>query len=179
MLYFRLIYVVLLIIIIIGGNYSLLFYAAVMVASIEYLNRQKAFKNLPNYGIFNVIFVSYLVFIVLNRSRNFKFGVYTEGSLNIAEHGFFALIICSKLLLYFHLFSKYALKTKAIFAFISFNLIGLFNEIFQNQLNHRPLFLFIEDARKDMIVNGLGSLLFLIILALNHFYFLRIKQLIK
>jgi hypothetical protein len=166
----RLIYAALLIVIILAGNYSLLYYAIVMVASIEFLNSQKVFKNLPNYTIFNVIFITYLVFIIINRSRHFKFGAYTEGTLNIAEHGFFALIICSKLLLYFHLFSKYSFKLKAIFAFIAFNLIGLINEIFQNKLNHRPLFLFIEDARKDMIVNGLGSLLFLIILALNHFY---------
>jgi hypothetical protein len=166
----RFIYALLLVVIILGGNYSLLYYAAVMVASIEFLNSRKAFKDLPNYRIFNLIFVSYLVFIILNRSRNVKFSVYTEGSLNIAEHSFFALIICSKLLLYLHLFSKFSFKLKAIFAFIAFNLIGFLNEIFQNQLNHRALFEFIEDARKDMIVNGLGSLLFLILLATNHFY---------
>ncbi len=169
MLYLHLIYALLLIIIILGGNHSLLYYATVMVGSIEFLNRQKAFRNLPNYGIFNVIFIGYLVFIILNRSRHIKFGAYTEGSLNIAEHGFFALIICSKLLLYLHLFSKYSFRIKAISIVFIFNLIGLINEIFQNQLNHRPLSLFIEDARKDMIVNGLGSFLFLIILTLNHF----------
>ncbi len=168
MLYSRLIIAALLIIILINGNYSLLYYAAVMVASIEFLNSQKAFKMLPNYTLFNVIFMTYLVFIILNRSRHFKWGEFTEGSLNIVEHGFFALIICLKLLLYFHLFSNYSFRLKAIFAALMFNLIGFINEIFQNSLNHRPLFLFIEDARKDMIVNVLGSLLFLILLGLNH-----------
>ena len=166
----RLIYAALLIIILMNGNYSLLYYAAVMVTSIEFLNSQKAFKNLPNYAIYNGVFIGYLIFIILNRSRHFKFSAYTEGSLNIAEHGFFALIICLKLLLYFHLFSNYSFRLKAIFAALIFNLIGLINEIFQNWLNHRALFLFIEDARKDLIINFLGTVLFLILLSLNHFF---------
>jgi hypothetical protein len=164
----RLIYAALLIVILINGNYSLLYYAAVMVASIEFLNSKKAFKSLPNYTIYNGVFIGFLVFIILNRSRHFKLSEFTEGSLNIAEHGFFAFIICLKLLLYFHLFSNYPFRLKAIFAALMFNLIGLINEIFQSWLNHRAFFLFIEDARKDMIVNGLGSLLFLILLGLNH-----------
>ena len=164
----RLIYAALLIIILINGNYSLLYYCAVMIASIEFLNSQKAFKNLPNYTIYNGVFMVYLAFIILNRSRHFKFTVFTEGSLNIAEHGFFALIICLKLLLYFHLFSNYSFRLKAIFAVLIFNLVGLINEIFQNWLNGLPFFFFTEDARKDMTVNVLGSILFLILLGLNH-----------
>jgi hypothetical protein len=166
----RLIYAALLIIILINGNYALLYYAAVMVASIEFLNSQKAFKSLPNYTIFNGIFMGYLVFIILNRSRHVKFSVYTEGSINIAEHSFFALIICLKLLLYFHLFSNYSVRLKAIFAALMLNLVGFINEIFQNWLNSLPFFFFTEDARKDMVVNALGSILFLILLRLNHLY---------
>jgi hypothetical protein len=165
----RLIIAALLIIILIGGHYTYLYYAAVMIGSIDYLNRQKAFKSLPNFKIFNAIFVGYLAFIAINRSRHFKMSAYTEGVVNIAEHGFFALIICLKLLLYFHLFSKLSLRLKAILVALLFNLIGVMNEIFQSWLNERPLFVFIEDACKDMTVNVLGTILFLILLGLNHF----------
>ncbi len=170
MLNLRLIYSAIIVLIIVGGHYYLLYYAAVMITSIEFLNSQKAFKNLPNYLIFNAMSIGYLIFIALNRSRHFKFSENTEGVINIAEHAFFALIICLKLLLYFHLFSNYSFKIKTIFAIITFNLIGLFNEIFQNYLNHRALFLFIEDARKDMIINVLGTILFLLILTISQFF---------
>jgi hypothetical protein len=165
----RLMIATLLIVILIGGHYTYLYYAAVMIGSIEFLNRQKAFQKLPNFKVFNAVFVGYLAFIAFNRSRHFKMSDYTEGVINIAEHGFFALIICLKLLLYFHLFSKLSLQLKAILVAILFNLIGVINEVFQNWLNARPLFLFIEDACKDMAVNALGTVLFLIILGLNHF----------
>jgi hypothetical protein len=165
----RLLFAFLLIIIAVGGYHSLFYYAAVMMGSIEFLNYQKTYRNLPNYWVFNAIFIGYLALIVVNRSRHIKFGLYTEGSLNIAEHGFFALVICLKLWVYFHLFSSYSPRFKAVLVALAFNLIGVINEIFQNQLNHRALFEFIEDARKDMVVNGLGACLFLILLGLTHF----------
>jgi hypothetical protein len=165
--YLRLIAVALLIVICATSSYQLLYYVAVFFGSIEFLNRQKAFTDLPNVQLFNAIFAVFLVFIVLNRSRHFKMSDFTEGSLNIAEHGFFALIICLKLLLYFHLFSHFSFRLKAIFAALIFNLIGVVNEIFQSWLNQRPLFSFIEDARKDLFINLLGTFLFLIIVALH------------
>ena len=168
--YLRLIVAALLIVIGITSSYQLLYYVAVFVGSIEFLNQRAAFKNLPNSQFLNAVFAGFLVFIVLNRSRHIKFGDFTEGAINIAEHGFFALIICLKLLLYFHLFSKLSLKLKAISVALIFNLIGFVNEIFQNWLNHRALFSFIEDARKDMIINCLGTILFLILLGLSSLF---------
>jgi hypothetical protein len=167
----RLLFILFLIIIGVGGYHSLFYYAAVMMGSIEFLNHRKAYLNLPNFKLFNAIFMGYLALIIVNRSRHIKFGLYTEGSLNIAEHGFFALVICLKLWVYFHLFSNYSPRLKAVLVALAFNLIGVINEIFQNQLNHRALFEFIEDARKDMTVNVLGTFLFLGILGLNHFLF--------
>jgi hypothetical protein len=164
----RLIMVVILMTIIINGKYQLLYYAAVMIGSIEFLNQQKSFRNSPNHKLLNAVFISYLVLIILNRTRHFKCDNFTEGVINIGEHSFFALVICLKLLVYLHLFSNFSFRLKAIFTFLFFNLIGLINEIFQNQLNHRSLLLFIEDARKDMIINALGSILFLSLALSNH-----------
>ena len=166
----RLIVVALLVIISITGSYQLLYYVAVFVGSIEFLNQRDAFKNLPNFKFLNGIFALFLTFIVLNRSRHFKMSHYTEGVVNILEHGFFALIICLKLLLYFHLFSNYSIRLKAVLVAIIFNSIGIVNEIFQNWLNHRALFSFIEDARKDLLINCLGSILFLILLSLSSLF---------
>lgn len=163
----RLIVAALLIVIGITNSYQLLYYASVFVGSIEFLNQRKAFKNLPNFKFLNGIFALFLIFIILNRSRHIRFSVYTEGVVNILEHGFFALIICLKLLLYFHLFSKYSIRLKALLVALIFNSIGIINEIFQNWLNRRALFSFIEDARKDLIINFLGTILFLILLGLN------------
>ena len=166
----RLIVVALLIVIGITSSYQLLYYLAVFVGSIEFLNQREAFRNLPNFKFLNVIFIAFLTFIILNRSRHIRFGVYTEGVVNILEHGFFALIICLKLLLYFHLFSNYSIRLKAILVAVIFNLIGIVNEIFQSWLNHRALFSFIEDARKDLIINFLGTILFFILLGLSSLF---------
>lgn len=168
--YLRLIVVALLIIIGVTGSYQLLYYAAIFVGSIEFLNQREAFRNLSNFKFLNGIFALFLTFILLNRSRHIRFGIYTEGVINILEHGFFALIICLKLLLYFHLFSKYSIRLKAILVALIFNSIGIINEIFQNWLNHRALFSFIQDARKDLIINFLGTILFLILLSLSSLF---------
>jgi hypothetical protein len=159
---------------ILTGRYNYLYYTGVMIGSIVFLNRQKNFNQLPNFGWVNAFFFGYLTFIVINRTRSVKFSDFTEGGINIAEHGFFALVVCLKLFVYLHLFTAYSLQKKAIFAALLFNTIGVLNEMFQNWLNHRPLLIFIEDARKDMIVNLLGSFLFLFIFQfiknnVNHF----------
>ena len=166
----RLIVVALLIVIGVTNSYQLLYYTAVFVGSIEFLNRREAFKKLSNFTFLNLIFIAFLTFIILNRSRHIRFDTYTEGPLNILEHGFFALIICLKLLVYFHLFSNYSIRLKAFLVALVFNLIGLVNEIFQNWLNHRAFFTFIEDARKDLLINLLGSILFLTLLGFSSLF---------
>jgi hypothetical protein len=141
---------------------GILYYAAAMIVLLEGLNWQKAFRLLPNFKMYNTLFVSYLTFIVLNRTRSFKWSEPVEEIINIAEHGFFALIVCSILWLFLNIFTKMAFRAKAIGVFIIFNVIGVLNEVFQNWLCHHDLVDFIADARKDMIVNMLGSLIFLI-----------------
>jgi hypothetical protein len=151
----------LLVTIIFTGQYNYLYYAGVMIGSIVFLNRQKAFNELPNYGLINAIFFGYLTFIVINRTRSTRFSDFTEGGLNIAEHGFFALVICLKLFVYLHLYTSFSFPKKAIFAALLFNTIGVLNEIFQSWLNRNPILVFIPDARKDLIANLFGSFLFL------------------
>jgi VanZ family protein len=143
---------------------SLLYYAAAMIVLLEGLNWQKAFRLLPNFKIYNTLFVSYLAFIMLNRTRSFKWSEPVEAILNIAEHGFFAIIVCSILWLFLNIFTKRNFRWKAIWVLVIFNIIGVLNEVFQNWLNQQPFWDFVADARKDMIVNALGAFLFLILL---------------
>jgi hypothetical protein len=143
---------------------GLLYYAAAMIVLLEGLNGQKAFRLLPNFKIYNTLFVSYLAFVVLNRTRSFKWSERAEAIINIAEHGFFAIFICLIIWLFLNIFTKMTFRWKAIWILISFNIIGVLNEVFQNWLCHHELIDFIADARKDMIVNLLGSFLFLILL---------------
>jgi hypothetical protein len=143
---------------------GLLYYAAAMIVLLEGLNWQTSFRLLPNFKIYNTLFVSYLAFIVLNRTRSFTWSEPVEAILNIAEHAFFAIIVCSMLWLFLNIFTKRNFRWKAIWMLIVFNIIGVLNEVFQNWLCHHELVDFIADARKDMIVNLLGSFLFLILL---------------
>ena len=49
---------------------------------------------------------------------------------------------------------------RTLIAFVVFNIIDVVNEIFQNSLAQRNLFVFIADSIKDMKMNLLGAVVF-------------------
>jgi Fe2+ transport system protein B len=145
-------------------NDHLYYYLGAMLVSVEFLNSRKTYHTASSSRIFNTIFASFTLFIIVNRTRTFQFSNFTEGVLNLVEHGFFALVICLKIAIYLRLFSPLSERWQPIVAVLLFNGLGIFNEIFQNYLNQRPILGFIAETQKDIMVNGLGSVVFLFII---------------
>lgn len=137
-------------------------YLGAMWLSVEFLNRQKNYLIAHRYRLFNFIFGFYTLLVIINRTRTAQFSPLTEGVVNIAEHLFFGIVICLKISIYCQLFFKIQTLVFPIIVVLLFNILGIFNEVFQNWLCTRPLWFFIADAQKDILVNLCGSILFLI-----------------
>ncbi len=140
----------------------LMIYVVVFHASVEFLNSRKAYQSPQDHRRYNFIFVAFVVFIVLNRARAFRFDEQVEYMLNLIEHGSFALVICLNLLCYMALLGIWSDRTRMLAVVVAFNVIGVANEVFQNEMNDRSLWLFEPDALKDIVVNAIGSLIFLL-----------------
>jgi hypothetical protein len=160
----RVLELIILSIILITKSYFLLAYNGVMYLFIEILNSKIVYLNQKNYKIINTLFVVYQLFITTNRVRTIKFSENTEGPINIVEHIFFALIVClliSQLLLFFKKMT-FKKRQEALLVFTIFNAVGVFNEFFQNIISSRSLFIFTPDSIKDIGINFIGSLLFVV-----------------
>jgi hypothetical protein len=160
----RILELIILFIIIITKSYFLLAYNGVMYIFIEILNSKIVYLNQKNYKTINTLFVVYQLFITINRVRTIKFSENTEGPINIVEHIFFALIVClliSQLLLFFRKMTLNK-RQEALLVFTIFNAVGVFNEFFQNIISNRALFIFTPDSIKDIGINLIGSLIFVV-----------------
>jgi len=150
-------------IITIWGSIEFCWYVAAMQSSLEILNRQAIYLQ-HRYKLYNFIFWAYSL-VLLERLRTTHFSAPTEWMINCAEHLFFGIIVCVKVYIYTAVFTKHSKHTRwkrALIAFSIFNLIGLFNEIFQNQLGNRSLFVFIPDSIKDIQMNLMGAVVFML-----------------
>lgn len=144
-----------------SGHYVYLWYLASMYLSLELLNRQKLYL-LHSYKLYNSIFTLYEL-VLLERLRHFFFSYNMEWLINCTEHLLFAIIISTKIYIYTSIFGSkkvWSRKQRGIIAFVIFNLAGVFNEIFQNNLARRSWFVFIPDSIKDMQVNLVGAIVF-------------------
>jgi hypothetical protein len=142
--------------------HSFLWYIAVMHLSLEILNSRHLYLQ-HQYKLYNFIFWAYSL-VLLERLRTSHLSETTEWVINCAEHLFFGIIICIKVYIYTTVFSKASKATRwkrAMIAFALFNIIGLFNEVFQNSLGNRSLFVFIPDSIKDIKMNLLGAAVFM------------------
>ena len=141
--------------------YMLLYYWSALLVCVSFLNTRKRFKQQP-YKWVNLLFFLYMLFIVWERTRHYKFGALTELIINDAEHIFFAviisLLIALLLTLSFTNTNSYA-KTIVI-TIVIFNIVGVLNELFQNTIAGRPVFILIPDSQKDILMNLCGSTLF-------------------
>lgn len=138
-------------------------YLWAMWISAEYLNNNKTFIKHKQHQSYNFIFWLFTVFVIVNRSRSVAFSPALEEFVNICEHFFYALVIGIKLHVYFRLLLRKFVRRPILWIFTSLNVIGFINEIFQNWLRHRPLLEFIADSKKDMLVNFVGSLVFVLV----------------
>jgi hypothetical protein len=160
----RILELIILSIIIFTKSYFLLAYNCLMYIFIEILNSKNIYLSQKNYKITNALFIGYQLLITINRTRTIKFGKNVEEGINIVEHIFFALIVClliSQLLLFFKKITL-SKRKEALVVFSIFNTIGVFNEFFQNIISHRALFVFTPDSVKDIGINLIGSLIFVV-----------------
>jgi len=144
----------------------LYFYILFFFISVEVLLLKKSKSETKNFKfsqLFFTVFVSYVLFV---RAHIWGFSDETEYNLNTFEHLLFSLVIC---LLIFHYISFYSSKKIQNPIFLSvfiFNLIGIINEFFQNYFQGKSIFILDEFSIKDVIVNVIGSVVFVIIIKL-------------
>lgn len=169
--------IVLIILITASGHLYCLWYVAAMQVSLEILNRQNIYLLHP-YKMYNTVFWMYEL-VLLERLFQHHLSETFEWLLNCAEHLGFGIIICLKIYIYTALFAKQKFLSRwkrGVIAFIFFNIIGIINEIFQNNLSNRSLFVFIDDSVKDIKMNLLGGLIFLIGVAIRKLWLRRGRE---
>lgn len=139
--------------------YILFFFISVEVLLLKKKKSETKFFKFSQ--LFFTCFVSYILFV---RAHIWGFSDETNYNLNTIEHLLFALVIC--LLIYFYTsFFGSKKRTNPIFLSVFiFNLIGVLNEFFQNYFQGKSIFILDEFSIKDLIVNVLGSLIFIIII---------------
>lgn len=158
----RLIFALLALLIYSSKSFAHFFYLAPMWISLELLNRQKSYMQSRLFSLFNNIFAYYTIVVIVNRSRNAQLGFVTEAVINVGEHFFYAIVIGLKLTIYLRIMTVEISKKQLVWIVTTLNIIGFFNEVFQNALRGRFRLHFIADAQKDMLVNLIGSLVFLV-----------------
>lgn len=145
--------------------YVLLVYVSIYYLSFEYLNSNKKFEEITFHKTYNWFYVAYLAFVVFVRSGLIEFSKNADYHLNTAEHLFFMFLICQTVLIYIQLFnflsSNYLLRLVVVFIILNF--IGIVNEYFQNFYQNLTIFYLEQTDIKDLVINLIGSLLFIII----------------
>jgi len=144
--------------------YMLLYYWAALVAIVIFLHTRSGYKKQP-YKWLNLLFFLYMLFIVWERTRGHKFAETPELIINDAEHILFAVIISLLIALLLGMYPKnnYTRLVNIVITVAIFNIIGVINECFQNMLAARPLFVFIPDSKKDLLMNVIGSVVFVLL----------------
>lgn len=158
--FIRIIELILLSIIIYLKNWSLLPYWSAMSVSLEILNHNKRYLQQANYRLYNALFIGYTMLVVGDRTRTYRVGETIEWSFNSSMHILFGLIVCFKISQYLVVFDKH-IKYRVLFIALAFNILGVFNEYLQNFMSQRALFVFTPDSQKDMLMNVMGTLVFI------------------
>lgn len=141
--------------------YILFFFMSVEILLLKKSKSETKFFKLSQ--LFFIFFVSYVLFV-----RSFIWGFSDEANynLNTIEHILFAIVICLSIYFYFTFFGGKKLSSPIFLSAIIFNIIGLFNEFFQNYFQGKPVFILEDFSIKDIIVNVLGTLVFMLLFAL-------------
>ena len=156
----RIIGLLLLIIIFYVKNWTLLPYWTAMMVSLEILNRNKRYINQPFYRFYNTLFMGYLILVVWDRTRSYHVGDGVEWVFNSLMHILFGLVVCFKISQYMAVFN-FKFKNRILYIALIFNILGVLNEFMQNVMCHREPFVLIPDAQKDLVMNVVGTLIFL------------------
>jgi VanZ family protein len=156
----RIIGLLLLTIIFYVKNWTLLPYWSAMIVSLEILNRNKGYLNQPFYRFYNGIFMGYLILVVWDRTRTYHVGDGVEWAFNSLMHILFGLVVCFKISQYVAVFN-FKIKNRVLYIALIFNILGVLNEFMQNMMCHRETFVLISDSQKDLVMNMLGTLIFI------------------
>jgi VanZ family protein len=135
-------------------------YWSAMMLSLEILNHQKQYLTQPNFRVYNWFFIGYLVLVVVDKTRKIHLNEVFEWSFNSMMHILFGLIVCFKISQYLRVFNA-QIKNRTLSIALIFNVIGVLNEFMQNIMNGRQVFELIADSRKDLMMNVVGTLVFM------------------
>lgn len=155
--------------IITSGYTPLLWYWTALLITVTILNFLHGYKKYA--AMANTFFFCYIAFITWERTRPYKFLHSAEYMLNNAEHILFALIVCLLAALFIQVLLLPAasfIKT-LLLSVIVFNVIGIANEYFQNIIIHRSFAILTDDSQKDLLMNILGTALFIVLACGYHF----------
>jgi hypothetical protein len=136
-----------------------------MAISLEYLNKNKIYLNTYNYKQLNTIFIAYVLFVAIERGRPFAFNQAIEIILNSIEHILFGFVICLKTSVYYSIIKKIKKlrNIELLKIIIFFNIFGFLNEFFQNWYKDKYIWQLSFDSKKDIIMNIIGSILFILL----------------
>lgn len=163
-LLFRLLSLLLLVRILFTHQYVLILYWAALVTSIEFLNAREQYKDRAK--TYTLLFFLYLLFITIIRTIGTSTDQRIVYTVNVFEHLLFALLVSFKMRLYLGLLSTFQNNkemNKYWLAATLFNFIGFLNEVYQNLAKNKAPLIFDFGSRVDMLVNIVGSLLFVLI----------------
>ncbi len=161
----RILFLLLAFAIVLSGVYVMLIYELVYYLSFEYLNSNEKYRRLESYKTYNWLFIAYMAFEVAVRTHVFKLNARMDYHVNTAEHLFFTFLISMSISIYLHFFNLLEENRllKLLTVFVILNIIGVLNEFFQNFYQHEPLFVLEGNDLKDLVVNVIGSSLFVIV----------------
>jgi hypothetical protein len=142
----------------------LYFYILFFFVSIEVLLLKKVKSETQIFKFSQLIFTFFVGYVLFIRTSIWSFSELTNYNLNTIEHVLFALVICFLIFYYISFFSNIRMFHAILWSAIIFNSIGLINEFFQNYFQGKLLFILDELSIKDLIVNGLGTLVFIVII---------------
>lgn len=163
-LFTRLFYLLSLFVVYLINAPILYFYILFFFVSVEILLRKKSKSDTRVFKISQLIFTLFVSYVLFVRSHVFGFSNETECNLNTMEHLLFSLVICLLIYYYISFFCQNKIGKPVLFSVLIFNVIGLINEFFQNYFQGKGIFILDEFSIKDLIVNAIGSMIFIVII---------------
>ena len=142
----------------------LYFYILFFFISVEVLLFKKSKSETKFFKFSQLFFTVFVSYVLFARAHIWGFSIETDYNLNTIEHIFFSLAICLLIYFYTSFYSNKKMLNPIFFSVSIFNLIGLINEFFQNDYQGKSIFVLDEFSVKDLIVNALGSIVFIIIM---------------
>ena len=160
LIHIRIIGILLLCVILYVKNWSLMPYWTAMMLSLEILNRDERYRNQRFFRFYNLLFMSYLILVVADRTRKFHVLYSIEWTFNSLMHILFGLVVCFKISQYLTVFDI-KMNKRLLYIALIFNIIGVLNEFLQNMMGQREVLVLIPDAQKDLVMNVIGTMVFM------------------